>query len=435
MSDPAQNQFRLEPLDAQPGPGRLTWLRSCFQTTAGQWLTWLSEAGTEGYPPEVKRRLKILNMIAYLIALSTLVYAVQHSFLNYEKYKPVILINYALVSLAVIIPLSHRINEIAGALLIVGIEYLAQVGFATYLGRSTGVQLHFFVAAAAPFVVLGLKRMWLILPIIGVGLVLHLYCWFWFPRSEAVIDAETDLLNSIYIQAVITTFGLIGASVYYAFRLAENAKAETDALLRNILPGSIVERLQAQPTQTISDTFPEASILFADISGFVPLARRLGAARTVELLNRMVSDFDTMAERHGIEKIKTIGDAYMAASGLPEPSVGHTARLAAMAYEMQTAIAGLRTELKLDLNMRIGLASGPVMAGVIGRRKFTYDVWGDAVNLAARLEGLSIPGRILVCPRTHALLDGAFTFENHGEVQVKGIGAMPSWFLLERKAV
>jgi adenylate cyclase len=278
-----------------------------------------------------------------------------------------------------------------------------------------------------------LKRMWLILPIIMIGLALHLYCWFWFPRSAAIIDAETEMLNSIYIQAVITTFGLIGASVYYAFRLAENAKAETDALLRNILPGSIVERLQAQPAKVISDTFAEASILFADISGFVPLARTLGAARTVELLNRLVSDFDMLAERHGVEKIKTIGDAYMAASGLPEPSDGHTVRLAALACDMQSAVAGLRHELSLDLNMRIGIASGPVMAGVIGRQKFTYDVWGDAVNLAARLEGLSVPGRILVCPRTHALLDGGFTFENHGEVQVKGMGAMPSWFLAERK--
>ncbi len=423
---------------ATDAPGDLSLEQSGLQrllASLGSGLAWLSELGTQGYPPDVVRRLKIVNMIAYLIAISTLIYAIQHSFLNYDKYRPVILINYSIVSLAFIVPLSHRINEIAGGLIIVAVQYIAQLSFAAYLGSSTGVQLHFFVAAAAPFVVLGLKRMWLILPIIATALALHLYCWFVFPISEAIIDAEATMVNSIYVQAAITTFALIAASVYYAFSLAETAKAETDALLRNILPGSIVERLQARPLETIADTFPEASILFADISGFVPLARSLGAERTVSLLNRLVTEFDVLASRHGVEKIKTIGDAYMAASGLPEPTPGHTERLAAMAVDMQTAIERLRKELNLDLNMRIGLASGPVMAGVIGKQKFTYDVWGDAVNLAARLEGLSQPGRVLICPHTQSLLADTFTFENHGEVQVKGIGAVQSWFLTDPKAV
>ena len=404
-----------------------------FKARAGAWLTWLAELGTEGYSLEIKRRLMILNMIAYLVAISTLVYAVQYAVLDSEKYMPVILINLVLVSLGVIIPLSHRISEIAGGLIMVGVEYLAQIGFTAYLGSSAGFQLHFFVAAAAPFVVLGLKRMWLIVPVIVAGLGLHLFCWFQFSRSSALILAEKELVDSIYVQAAVTAFALIAASVYYAFSLAENAKAETEALLRNILPGSIVERLQARPTEVIADTFPEASILFADISGFVPLARKLGAARTVELLNTMVSEFDRLAQACGVEKIKTIGDAYMAASGLPEPSVGHTERLATLAIEMQNAIARLKAEMKLDLNVRIGLASGPVMAGVIGRQKFTYDIWGDAVNLAARLEGLSEPGRVLVCPRTRELLDNHFNFESRGEVDVKGIGRVPSWFLGTRK--
>ena len=385
--------------------------------------------GTDGYSLEVKRRLMILNMMAYLVSISTLIYAVQYTVLDFQKYEPVVWINLVLVSLAVIIPLSHRYSEIAGGLLMVGIEYLAQIGFTAYLGRSAGFQLHFVVAAAAPFVVLGLQRLWLILPIMIVGLGLHLFCWFWFPRSAALILAEPELLNSIYVQAAITTFAIIGASVYYAFSLAENAKAETEALLRNILPGSIVERLRARPTEVIADTFSEASILFADISGFVPLARSLGAARTVELLNRLVSEFDGLAQRNGIEKIKTIGDAYMAASGLPEASTGHTVRLATMALEMHRATARLQKDMNLNLVIRIGLASGPVMAGVIGRKKFTYDVWGDAVNLAARLEGLSQPGRVLVCPRTHALLVDSFAFDSKSEVEVKGIGAMNAWFL------
>ena len=204
-----------------------SWQR--LSTPLGRTFGWLAQLGTDGYPLEIKRRLMILNMMSYLVATSTLIYAVQYSFLDFEKYLPVILINMALVSLGVIVPLSHRFNDIAGGLIVVGVEYLAQIGFTALLGRSTGFQLHYIVAAAAPFVVLGLNRLWLILPIIATGLILHLYCWFWFPQSAAMIAAEPELLNSMYIQAAITTFAIIGASVYYAFSLAENAKAETDA--------------------------------------------------------------------------------------------------------------------------------------------------------------------------------------------------------------
>lgn len=399
----------------------------------GRGLERLSEAGTAGYPPDTKRRLMILNMISYLIAVSTLVYAMQHAFLDYDKYRPVILINLALVGLAFAVPLSHRISDIAGALFIVGAEYIALISFTMYLGRSSGVQLQYFVVAAAAFVVLGLQRLWLIVPIILTGLALHLASWFWYPPSKALIVAEREIIDSLYVQAAITTVGLISASVYYAFRLAESAKAETEALLRNILPDSIVERLKLHPQQAIADNFSDASVLFADISGFVPLARRLGAGRTVELLNKIVSEFDALADKHGVEKIKTIGDAYMVASGVPESVPDHLERLAGMALDMQSVMQRLRQESGLDINMRMGLASGPVMAGVIGKQKFSYDVWGDAVNLAARLEALSVPGRILLGARCREALAEQYDFESRGMVEIKGIGQQEAWFLLGRR--
>ncbi len=388
----------------------------------------LAVFGTEGYPPETKRRLMILNMIAYLIAVSTFIYAMQHAFLNYTKYEPVVLINLALVVAVATVPFAHRISDTAGALLIAGSELVALICFAALLGRSSGVHVQYIVFAAAAFVVFGLQRLWLILPTIFIALGLHLASWFWFPHG--IIDADPEVIDSIYIQAAVTTFGLIAASVYYAFRLAENAKAEVDALLRNILPDSIVERLKERPTEPIADSFTDASILFADISGFVPIARRLGAERTVELLNRIVSEFDALSERHGVEKIKTIGDAYMVAAGVPVRLDDHVVRLARVALEMQTVIAQLREELGLDLNIRIGLASGPVMAGVIGRQKFNYDVWGDAVNLAARLENLSVPGRIHICPRCHDGLKDEFIFESRGTIDIKGVGRQETWFLV-----
>ena len=420
---------RLKPIRAALSTmGELPQLRAL-----GRAINRLAEAGTGGYPPEVKRRLMILNLIAYLIVVSTLVYAIQHAFLDYEKYKPIIWINIGLVITALMVPFSHRYSEIAGALIIVISEWIALLAFAMFLGRSAGVQLQYFVGAAAPFVVFGLGRLWLVVPVILSGLALHLAAWFWFPDPLARLSAEHEVVESIYVQAAITTFGLIAASVFYAFRLAESAKAETDNLLRNILPDAIVERLKAKPDEPISDQFHDASILFADISGFVALARKLGAASTVALLNEIVTDFDGLARKHGVEKIKTIGDAYMVASGVPEPRADHLQRLAAMGLDMLDTVKRIARERDVALSMRVGLASGPIMAGVIGQQKFTYDVWGDAVNLAARLENLSQPGRILVCTRCRECLDSEFIFESRGMVDIKGVGLQETWFLTTRR--
>ena len=400
----------------------------------GRFVGRMAEAGTAGYPPEVKRRLMILNMIAYLIAASTLGYAVQHATLDFETYKPVIFINLGLVMMALLVPFSHRFGDLAAGLIIVVSEYVALFAITAYLGRSSGVHLQYFIAAAAAFVGFGLSRLKLIIPIVLIGLGLHLYAWFNFPRSQAIVAADREVLDSLYVQAAVTTVVLTAASVYYAFRLAEKAKAETDALLRNILPDSVVERLKSRPGEAIADSFGEASILFADISGFVALARRLGAARIVDLLNEIVLEFDCLAAEHGVEKIKTIGDAYMVAAGVPEPVADHTERLARMGLDMLEIVARVRARSGIDLRIRIGLASGPVMAGVIGSRKFSYDVWGDPVNLAARLESLSEPGRILLCPGCRNRLEHGFVLESRGMIDIKGVGSSEAWYLVGARA-
>ena len=388
----------------------------------------LAAAGTAGYPPDVQRRLKILNVIAYLIALTTTIYGLQQASADFDKLRPAILLNVAIVVAALMVPLAHRLSDVAGGLLLVGVEYVALQYFSAFFGRDGGAQVNYILAAAAPFVVFGLKRIWLVLAVVVLGLVLHLRAWFAFHDPMVVMDQA--VVDAGYTQAAITTVGLIAASVYYAFNLAEKAKAENDALLRNILPDSIVERLKANPGEAIADNHDSASVLFADISGFVALARRLGAVEVVALLNRIVSAFDMLAERHGVEKIKTIGDAYMAVAGLPDPAPDHTRRLASLALDMQETIARINAETGLELSIRVGIASGPVMAGVIGAKKFSYDVWGDAVNLAARLEQQAAPGRVLVCPCCRGLLEGHFEFESRGMIDIKGIGAKETWYIL-----
>jgi adenylate cyclase len=389
----------------------------------------LAEIGTAGYPPDVRRRLKILNLVAYLIAISTFVYLLQQVGMNYWRYRPIIWLNLVLIPLVLAVPLAHRFSAIAGGLWLLGIEYAAQLLFIAHLGNHSGMQLHFFVAAAAPFVVLGLERIRLIVVCVVAGLVLHLVAWFRFPPQASWLDPEPAVLQGLYVQAAVTTMGLLAATVWYAFSLAEEARAETDRLMRRVLPERIAERLKAAPGMAIADNKEAAAVLFSDISGFVPLARRLGAAETVAVLNRIVSEFDRLAATHGVEKIKTIGDAYMAVAGVPEAVPDPCHRAARLGLDMQRIMARLRRDSGLELHMRIGIAAGPVMAGIIGRDKFSYDVWGDTVNLAARLEQAGAVGRVHICRATQAAIAKDFRCEPHGTIDIKGVGPLETWFL------
>ena len=399
-----------------------------------QLLIRLIEYGTQGYDRETRRRLKILNVVAYLIATFTLVYAVQYLVMDYRNLAPLIALNLAMAGVALLVPFMHRISDVAGALMLSASEYAGLFVFTLYLGNTSGIHIQYFAAPAAFFVIFGLKRIRLILLLTVLVLVLHLAAWFLFPREKALIEVDAAMLDQLYITAAVTTLTMIGAVVYYAFRLAEDARAETVALLHNILPDTIADRLTEKPEGVIADSFEAASVMFADLKGFVALAKSLGPERTVALLNELMHSFDRLAVTHRVEKIKTIGDAYMAAAGVPEPSADHAPRLARMALAMLDAASRIAQKFDVALALRIGIASGPLMAGVIGAKRLTYDVWGDTVNLASRLEGQSEPGRILVALQTKAYLDGQFLLEPRGAVDVKGFGEIEAWFLVEELA-
>lgn len=208
---------------------------------------------------------------------------------------------------------------------------------------------------------------------------------------------------------------------------AEQAKAE--ALLVNVLPSSIAERLKGA-SRSIADHFESASILFADVVDFTPLARRLAPAEVVGILDELFSHFDVLVERHGLEKIKTIGDCYMAASGVPDPTPDHARKAALLALGMRDAVAAWAVAGRLGLELRIGINSGPVVAGVIGTKRFLYDLWGDAVNIASRMETNGAPGEIQITRATYELLKDQFVCERRGAIRVKGQGLMETWYLV-----
>ena len=224
------------------------------------------------------------------------------------------------------------------------------------------------------------------------------------------------------------TFNSMTKSIREKTELIEQKNRENEALLLNILPGEIATRLK-EGEHEIADGFADVTVLFGDIVGFTALSSQISAAEVVEMLNGLFSRFDQAASELGIEKIKTIGDCYMAVCGLPRPCNGHAEKMACMALRMIEATRQYGDQKGLKLRLRIGLNSGPVVAGVIGTIKFIYDLWGDTVNLASRMESTGVPGEIQVTRSVYERLKGKFELESRGTIQVKGKGEIETWLL------
>ena len=231
---------------------------------------------------------------------------------------------------------------------------------------------------------------------------------------------------------------LVAGFVYLAMRMAEKAEAalefeyaRSEALLRSIMPDRIAARLKSEPQAIIADKYDQVTLLFADVVDFTPRASLLTPEELVALLNRIFSSFDALAEKHGLEKIKTIGDAYMVAAGL-EGQPDQVATAADMALEMLDTVHSLSNEIGEELAVRIGIHTGPAVAGVLGKRKLFYDVWGDTVNTAARMEAYGSPDRIQVTEAVYQQLHETYAFEQREIIDIKGKGPMQVYFLLGR---
>ena len=240
-----------------------------------------------------------------------------------------------------------------------------------------------------------------------------------------------SLTSYLLLQYFLRERERILAALDEEHRRLEAEQARSEKLLLNILPAPVADRLKESPS-LIADGYPEATVLFADLVEFTRLSERMTAHEVVQLLNQVFSRFDDLADGHGLEKIKTIGDAYMVAAGAPVPRPDHAHAVAEMALDMCAEISRYGEETGVALTIRVGFDSGPVTAGVIGRRKFIYDLWGDVVNTASRMESHGLPGCIQVTPRAHDRLRDRYEFRRREGVEIKGKGSMTTYLLTGR---
>jgi adenylate cyclase len=250
-------------------------------------------------------------------------------------------------------------------------------------------------------------------------------------RLMGIAVGANDFLNKpVDIQDVTLRVG----NAVYTKHLHDQLQVEqekSEQLLLNILPKSVAERMKKGETN-IADSFPDVTVLLADLVGFTTLSAHIGPEQIVQLLNEIFSAFDLLAEKHGLEKIKTIGDAYMVVGGISFPRPDHAEASAELALEMQTEIVRLNHEYDTSVRLRIGICTGPVVAGVIGSKRFAYDLWGETVNLACRMESTGEAGKIQIAESTHERLKGKYQFAPKHDIGVKGHGDVSAYWLGKR---
>jgi adenylate cyclase len=398
----------------------------------------LAELGADASDDEETRLLKaLLVLIAVLILPIAGIWAALY--LAFGAWTGYVAVLYALISLASI-AIFARTRDFG---LLLNIQLLA-IALAPTLSMipiggllpTGGVGLWGILAPLGALVFRGVRAgirwfiVWLIL-FLGSGLAASLMGgqsplpgWF----SSLMLGLNIAVGGLI----VFTLLALFAQQRQDALDALRSAQERADNLLVNILPGSIADRLKESP-QTIADQFPAASVLFADVVDFTPHSEGLPPAEVVGMLDRLFGHFDMLAERYGLEKIKTIGDCYMVASGVPDPRPDHARALALLALDMMAATRSDGAVGDLDLVLRIGINSGPVVAGVIGRKRFLYDLWGDAVNTASRMESHGTSDRIQITRVTYDLLKEEFVCEYRGLVSVKGKGKVETWYLVARR--
>jgi class 3 adenylate cyclase len=397
----------------------------------------------EGLSPADLRRVHLCNISALVGAVQTLGFFVGFAIAGVDAYGPVVALN-AVNTLTMAAPLflnAKSAHRLARAWIMTAVN--AHIALASlFVSRQVGFQAYFFIFPPVTLLLMpgrrDLLQRWLLTVASPVLYLLVEHHPAWATPRVPLPEAAFAPIRAVSAALTFATLVLVVYLFYLETLRAESAAAReherSESLLRNILPDPIARRLKTQK-ESIADGFAEVSVLFADIVGFTELSGRLAPAELVQLLNRVFSEFDSLTERRGLEKIKTIGDAYMVAAGLPEPRPDHAHVVARFAFDMLAVLARINEETGHKLALRIGIHSGPVVAGVIGRRKFIYDLWGDTVNIASRMESHGVAGEIHVTAEVARRIGDEFDLSEPRTITVKGKGEMVTHLIVRRRVL
>jgi adenylate cyclase len=394
-------------------------------------------ARTRHHAERVARQFRVLTLTARISAvISGFFGALQ--LITGEGAWWIGLVNVATATIFLLIPLLYRFGELVPPLTFLAVATASISLICWHLGTDSGLQFYFLVAAAINLVILGIDRLVLASVLAAFFGAVVIILEFVVPHNTGVQPAWASDFN--FVLTITSAFVLVVMVIAYALREIARARMAMEAeyersekLLTNILPAAIAERLKDPSRNIIADKYDDASILFADIAGYTKRASDTTPTDLVRFLDRLYTDLDALVDLHGLEKVKTSGDSYMVVSGVPQPRADHVEALACLALDVADAVADLKDPQGRAVPLRIGLATGPVVAGVVGARKFFYDVWGDAVNVASRMETTDVEGRIQVPQNVYERLRDAFLLEERGDVDVKGKGVMHTWYLVGRR--
>jgi class 3 adenylate cyclase len=382
---------------------------------------------------ERTKRLHLTNQVTLFTAILSTVYL--GVMLALGLLLPAAILAVAIANYLLVLHLNHRERyALATPLLLVsGNLHIASVAF--LVGAKAGIHLFLVAAAMTPFLYYSMESIRLALSFAGLSLALYAGLEVSFHFLQPVIVLPERIAFISYVGTYVSNFLAVVFFTYYMFAESQRVEASLDherarseRLLLNVLPVAIANRLKSGETH-IADRYEEVTILFADIVGFTPLSKVLPARETVDILDQLFSYFDSMVERLGLEKIRTIGDGYFVAAGVPVGRTDHAQAAARLALALVDFVEHFSSPHLPQLQVRVGINTGPVLAGVIGQKKFQYDLWGDAVNIASRMESHGVPGKIQISETTYRLLQTEFACEPRGPIEVKGSGTINTWFL------
>jgi adenylate cyclase len=396
--------------------------------------------GTTRYPEKAARRLRAMNIAAWTVALIAGLFAVRRlADPAGDKLIPGLL-NLASALFFAAIPLLHRFGPLVATVTFTVFTYAFIFWVVSVGGTGGGAWLGYLVAVPLLVVLLGAERLALTVVFGAAAAALIVILHLTVPPDTGYVSPQS-LFYGNFVTNIVFCTALLLLVVRYAVReigraeaAAEREYQRSERLLLNILPAGIAARLKTRTEPVIADHYEESSILFADIADFTERASNMTPNELVLFLNETYSRFDRLVDQYGLEKIKTTGDSYMVVSGVPVARIDHAAALADFALDMRDTVRELRDPHGRSVSVRIGMACGSVIAGVVGTRKIFFDVWGDAVNVASRMETTGEPGQIQVSQAGFERLKTGFDLDPRGSIEIKGKGRMETWYLVGRKA-